>query len=85
MKKFLISIVSIAFVALLALNVQLSMDNQSKGKLNVNLTELGVVAKADGEGICRCHTSVETCYDGNLISFRRNCECGVAFCWDGSY
>ncbi|MBN1118634.1 MAG: hypothetical protein JXA77_15590 [Bacteroidales bacterium] len=77
MKKIFTSVVCIAFVALLALNVQLSMNKQNKGKLNINLSELGVVAKADGEGLCRCHTSYMNCLDGNQISFRSLCDCGV--------
>ncbi|MBN1118633.1 MAG: hypothetical protein JXA77_15585 [Bacteroidales bacterium] len=83
MRKILISIVSAVFVALLAFNVQLSLENQSKGKLNVSLTELGVIAKADGEGICRCHTHNMWCTDGNEISFRPLCSCAMPnFCQD---
>ncbi len=31
-----------------------------------------------GAGVCRCHTSTESCEPGNTISLRRRCNC--SFC-----
>jgi len=61
MKKFIIKIVSLVFITLLSFSFQQKVAN----------------ATAPQEGICRCHTSVMICDDGNLISFKPRCSCYI--------